>query len=66
MRCRACNRPFTDYENVSKNAKTGDYEDLCIGCRRSSGMGYSLDGEIPVSGSITVPLLDILPNGPRI
>lgn len=32
MRCRCCDKPLNEYEVLSKNPITGDFEDLCRGC----------------------------------
>jgi phage FluMu protein Com len=36
MRCRACNKQLNDNESVYKNKETGEYLDMCNGCRRAS------------------------------
>jgi hypothetical protein len=43
MRCRACNKQLNDNESVYKEKETGQYLDMCNGCRRKSYISYSLD-----------------------
>jgi|TARA_R100000541_G_scaffold27450_1_gene36760 hypothetical protein len=43
MRCRACNKELNDNESVYKDKETGDFLDMCNGCRRASFIGYALD-----------------------
>lgn len=32
MRCRACNRPLTDFESTRRTADRSDYLDMCNRC----------------------------------
>lgn len=32
MRCTCCNKLLSDYESTRKNAKTGEYMDMCNTC----------------------------------
>ena len=32
MKCRACNVTLSDYESTRKNARTGEYIDMCNHC----------------------------------
>lgn len=60
-RCKACNKVLQDYENLSKNPKSGQHEELCRICINA---GYSLTVGPEVS-IMDVPLLDSLPGGPK-
>lgn len=60
-RCKACNKPLQDYELLSKNPRSGKHEEMCRACI-NLGYAYSPGPEISF---MDVPLLDILPNGPK-
>lgn len=60
MRCKACNSIMQDYENLSKNPRTGEHEELCRGCINLSNP-FTFE---PGISCIPTPLLDILPRGP--
>jgi len=62
MRCKACNKELQDYEMMSKNPVSGEHEEMCRGCiNESFGNSFGPQVQIPMD----VPLLDILPNGPK-
>lgn len=62
MRCKACNKTLQDYEIMSKNAKSGAFEEMCRSCINES---YGSQHGPEVAIMMDVPLLDTLPNGPR-
>ncbi len=46
MRCRACNKQLNDNESVYKDNETGEYLDMCNGCRRAGYFSFnSLDSD---------------------
>ena len=50
MRCRACNKQLNDNESVYKDNETGEYLDMCNGCRRAGYFSFnSLDSEEDLS-----------------
>jgi len=64
MRCKACNNSMQDYEIASRNPISGEPEEMCRSCINLSS-SYS-DGLGPqVEIMMDVPLLDLLPNGPK-
>lgn len=62
MRCKACNKPLQDYEELSKNPTSGHHEEMCRSCINES-YGNSFGPEVNIV--MDVPLLDTLPNGPK-
>ena len=46
MRCKACNKQLNDNESVYKDNYTGEYLDMCNGCRRAGYFSFNaLDSE---------------------
>ena len=41
MRCRACNKQLNDNESVYKDNETGEYLDMCNGCRRAGYFSFN-------------------------
>ena len=60
-RCIACDKMFQEYEMITKNRWTREYEDMCRSCINKAKPLVLY----PEVSYMDTPLLDSLPEGPK-